>query len=234
MRKRHSKRPRTPRFAALTSRTASWSMNRRLTAGIAALAVLAGAAGLAAYLTASTDKPAASPPPASTSSSPSPTAPVNGESSGSVPKPPSTRDPVEFAKAAAGALWSYDTRRTTQPQHLAALKAWMTAESKYTDWDSVASQVPDPTLWSRMHDNGQYATAKVSEGHMPQAFTKALGDNPGAITEAYVYVVTVSGKQSITWRGGGAGAEGRAITLAVQCRPDRDCALSGVSPRVAP
>ncbi|WP_058042206.1 hypothetical protein [Streptomyces roseifaciens] len=234
MPKRLFKRPRAPRFAALTSRTASWSMNRRLAAEIAALAVLAGAAGLTAYLTASTDKPAGSPPPASTSSSPSPTASADSESSGSVPKPPSTRDPVEFAKAAAGALWSYDARRTTRPQHLAGLKAWMTNESKYTDWDSVTSQVPDPTLWSRMHDNGQYATAKIAEGHMPQAFTKALGDNPGAITEAYVYVVTVSGKQSIAWRGGGAGAEGRAITLAVQCRPDRNCALSGVSPRVAP
>ncbi|WP_338932721.1 hypothetical protein WEB32_30350 [Streptomyces netropsis] len=234
MLKRHSKRPRTPRFAALTSRTASWSMNRRLAAGVAATAVLAGAAGLTAYLTADTDQPAAPPPPTSTSSSPSPTPSADGEGSGSPPKPPSTHDPVDFAKAAAGALWSYDTRRTTQPQHLAGLKAWMTHESKYTDWDSVASQVPDPTLWSRMHDNGQYATAKIAEGHMPQAFTKALGDNPGAITEAYVYAVTVSGKQSITWRGGGAGAEGRAITLAVQCRPDRDCALSGVSPRVAP
>ncbi|MEU1819915.1 hypothetical protein ABZ543_32755 [Streptomyces roseifaciens] len=234
MPKRHFKRPRTPRFAALTSRTASWSMNRRLTAGIAALAVLAGAAGLTAYLTADTDKPVSSPPPVSASSSPSPTASAVGDSSGAVPKPPSTHDPVEFGKAAAGALWSYDTRRTTQAQHLAGLKAWMTKESKYTDWDSVASQVPDPTLWSRMRDNGQYATAKIAEGHMPQAFTKALGDNPGAITEAYVYAVTVSGKQSISWRGGGAGAEGRAITLAVQCRPDRGCALSGVSPRVAP
>ncbi|MGW2367711.1 hypothetical protein ACWCZ5_19265 [Streptomyces sp. NPDC001667] len=234
MPKRHFKRPGTPRFTALTSRTASWSMNRRLAAGIAALAVLAGAAGLTAYLTADTDKPAGSTPPVSASISPSPTASADGDSSGAVPNPPSTRDPVEFAKAAAGALWSYDTRRTTQPQHLAGLKAWMTKESKYTDWDSVASQVPDPTLWSRMHDNGQYATAKIAEGHIPQAFTKALGDNPGAITEAYVYAVTVSGKQSISWRGGGAGAEGQAITLAVQCRPDRDCALSGVSPRVAP
>ncbi|MEU2868692.1 hypothetical protein ABZ769_05725 [Streptomyces olivoreticuli] len=233
MLKRHSKPPRTPRTAALIARAASWSTNRRLAAGIAALTVLAGAAGLTAYLTADTDKRTGSPAPAATSS-PSSAPSAGSGSNGSVGSPPSTRDPVEFAKAAAGALWSYDTRQTTQPQHLAALKAWMTPESKYTDWDSVASQVPDPTLWSRMHDNGQYATAKVGEGHMPQTFTKALGDNPGAITEAYVYVVTVSGKQSIAWRGGGAGAEGRAITLAVQCRPDRDCALSGVAPRVAP
>ncbi|MFF4529466.1 hypothetical protein ACFY1P_09360 [Streptomyces sp. NPDC001407] len=229
MLKRHAKPPRPPR----ASRTASWSVNQRIAAGAAALAVLAGSASLIAYLTGDSGKPADSPAPAATSS-PSPTASADNSGNSSVPKPPSTRDPVEFAKAAAGALWSYDTRTVTQPQHLAALKAWMTTEAKYTDWPSVASQVPDPTLWSRMHDNGQYATAKISEGHMPQAFTKALGDNPGAITEAYVYAVTVSGKQSIAWRGGGAGAEGRAITLAVQCRPDHDCALSGVSPRVAP
>ncbi|GHF27350.1 hypothetical protein GCM10010218_05360 [Streptomyces mashuensis] len=231
--KRHSKPRFQPRTAALMSRTASWSTNRRLAAGIAALTILAGAAGLTAYLTAGPDDPTKAPAPAATSS-PSPAPPAGSGSSGSVGSPPSTHDPVEFAKAAAGTLWSYDTRQINQKQHLAGLKAWMSPETKYTDWESVASQVPDPTLWSRMHDNGQYATAKVSEGHMPQAFTKALGDNPGAITEAYVYVVTVSGKQSISWRGGGAGAEGRAVTLAVQCRPDHNCALSGVSPRVAP
>ncbi|MEU1821322.1 hypothetical protein ABZ502_02550 [Streptomyces abikoensis] len=206
-------------------------MNQRIAAGAAAFAVLAGSASLIAYLTGDSDKHASSPAPAATSS-PSPTASANSSSSAS--KPPSTRDPVEFAKAAAGALWSYDTRTLTQPQHLAGLKAWMTTESKYADWDSVASQVPDPTLWSRMRDNGQYATAKVAEGHMPQAFKTALAENPGAITEAYVYAVTVSGKQSIAWHGGGAGAEGRSITLAIQCRPDRNCALAGVTPRVAP
>lgn len=227
--KRHTKPPRPPRL----SRTISWSMNQRVAAGAAALAVLAGSAGLIAYLTGGSDKPAGSPAPAATSS-PSPTASADSGGNDSVPKPPSTRDPVEFAKGAAGALWSYDTRTLTQPQHLAGLKAWMTTESKYAAWDSVASQVPDPTLWSRMRDNGQYATAKVAEGHLPQAFKTALAENPGAITEAYVYAVTVSGKQSIAWRGGGAGAEGRSITLAIQCRPDRNCALAGVTPRVAP
>lgn len=148
--------------------------------------------------------------------------------------PPKTRDPVTFAKAATKALWSYDTRFSSQPEQLAGLKRWMTDESKVADWKSVTEQVPSPVLWSRMHDNHQHASATVGEGHFPQAFKSALSKDPGAITETYVYAVTVSGKQSIAWKGSGAGAESRSTTLAVQCRPHHNCALVGVLPNVSP
>ncbi|MFE0762871.1 hypothetical protein [Streptomyces smyrnaeus] len=149
-------------------------------------------------------------------------------------KPPHTGDPITFAKAATETLWSYDTRHASRAEHLSGLKAWMTGEKSYRDWKSVRGQVPGKTLWSQMHDNAQHATASVEEGHLPEAFKTAMAQGPGAITQAYVYAVTVSGKQSISWQKGGSGAERRQVTLAVQCRPDRDCALSGVLPEVAP
>lgn len=197
------------------------------------LAVLAGAAGLVGYLT----RPEApKPPPASGASSP-PAKPQESPRPGgkqAVPAPPHTSDPVTFAKAATEVLWTYDTRHFSRAEHLAGLKAWMTGEKKYRDWKSVRGQVPGEALWSRMHDNQQRATAKVAEGHLPEAFKTAMSQDPGAITQAYVYAVTVSGKQSLSWKDGGSGAEPRQVTLAVQCRPHQGCALSGVLPEVAP
>jgi hypothetical protein len=59
--------------------------------------------------------------------------------------------------------------------------------------------------------------------------------DPGAITAAYVYAVTVTGSQSIGWDGAArGGVQGMSMTLAVQCRPDRPCALAGVLPATAP
>lgn len=153
--------------------------------------------------------------------------------------PPKTRDPLTYGKAFAQQLWSYDTRRDTQSGHVTALLGWLTDETAYADPASVTAQIPDPVLWSRMHDGGQYATAIVTEAHIPASFTAALNADPGRITTAYAYAVTVAGKQTIRWNGtgpdtAGSGAEDRAVTLAVQCRPDRDCALVGVAPGIAP
>jgi hypothetical protein len=150
-------------------------------------------------------------------------------------EPPATRDPIVFGKAFAKALWSYDTRRTSRSQHLAGLQAWVTKEDKVADRASVTAQVPSPVLWGRMRQNEQYATATVAEAHIPASFSAALNTDPGAITQVYVYAVTVTGKQSISWNGVEAGgAEPRAVTLAVQCRPRQACALAGVLPNVAP
>jgi hypothetical protein len=85
-----------------------------------------------------------------------------------------------------------------------------------------------------MADNGQYATADVAEAHFPSAFKQALADDPSALTKAYIYAVTVTGTQHITWKNGGAGAESRAVTLAIQCRPNTECALVDIAPTVAP
>ncbi|ORT59143.1 hypothetical protein [Streptomyces sp. CB03238] len=210
------------------------SVLRRAAIGGIVLAVLLAVAGLIAYVTRaeSPAAPKSTPAPASSSVSPSPAATAHAEVA--MASPPRTTDPIEFAKTATKVLWTYDTRSFSQAEHMAGLKRWMTDEKKYADWKSVSDQVPSPVLWSRMHDNGQYASATVGEGHFPQAFKTALAQDPGAITEAYVYAVTVTGKQAITWKGSGAGAESRSTTLAVQCRPDRDCALVGVLPSVAP
>ncbi|MGW5200411.1 hypothetical protein [Streptomyces spiralis] len=210
------------------------SVLRRTSIGGVVLVVLLAVAGLVAYITRtdSPDRQKATPAPTTSSASPSPAATTHDRPA--VTAPPKTTDPIEFAKAAAKVLWSYDTRSFSQAEHLAGLKRWMTDEKKYADWMSVSDQVPSPVLWSRMHDNGQHAGAKVGEGHFPQAFKSALAKDPGAITEAYVYAVTVTGKQSIAWKGSGAGAESRSTTLAVQCRPHQDCSLVGVLPNVAP
>ncbi|MGW2331577.1 hypothetical protein ACWC5C_38315 [Streptomyces sp. NPDC001700] len=197
------------------------------------LAVLLAAAGLAAYLTRpDAPEPRSGGHPKSTASPQSPTPrPGAGEAVGA---PPRTSDPVTFAKAATKALWTYDTRRFSRAGHLAGLEQWMTGEKKYADLKSVTGQVPGQALWARMHGNHQHATAQVNEVHFPEAFKSAMSQDPGAITQAYVYAVTVTGKQSIAWKGSGAGAEPRSTTLAVQCRPHHHCALSGVLPEVAP
>ncbi|MFD8783808.1 hypothetical protein [Kitasatospora sp. NPDC059599] len=213
--------------------------HRRVLLGTVVLMVLVVCSGLLAYLTRD-GRSASDHPAAGTSSSSSP---VPGPTGSAQPGthayapagPPSTHDPIAFAKASAVALWSYDTRVSSQPELVASLHRWLAAEGQYSDADSVDRLVPSPLLWGRMADSGQFATATAAEAHFPDRFTKALQADPGAITQAYVYAVTVSGKQSISWNGAPqGGAEDRAVTVAVQCRPDRPCALAGVLPAVAP
>ncbi|MEU9280292.1 hypothetical protein [Streptomyces sp. NPDC048341] len=227
-------RKRFPRFS-LSAYGAGWSANRRIAIVAGVVAVLLALAGAVALLTGSGNghqapDTAASAPADSPSSSEAAPRPSSG--SGSVAKPPQIAEPVAYAKAAAQMLWSYDTRDTSRDQQLAGMRAWMTTEPKYADWTSVSGQVPDPVLWSRMADQDQHATAGVTEGHYPSAFKQALADDPSAITEAYIYVVTVNGKQQIAWKNGGGGAEERAVTLAVQCRPGHDCRLAAIAPSV--
>ncbi|OII62150.1 hypothetical protein BJP40_03875 [Streptomyces sp. CC53] len=216
-----------------------WPTGRRVAVLAAVLAILLTVAGIAAYLTQhgtgrdtgpTARPPASASPPAA--SQPGKTASTSG--TGAVSPPPRLADPLAYARAAAVMLWSYDTRATTRDQQLAGMHAWMTAETKYTDWASIQAQVPDPLLWSRMGDNAQYATATVAEAHFPSAFKQALAEDPAALTEAYIYAVTVTGKQSIAWKDGGGGAEDRSVTLAVQCRPSTDCALVAIAPNTAP
>lgn len=213
-------------------------VRRRALLGTAFLEVLVALAGLAAYLTREGRSPSdtAAPPPSSPTVSPPSTAPSGPHTRPrALPVPPKTHDPITYGKAAAAALWSYDTRAYSQPELRKALRGWLTTESKYADPASVDQAVPSAVLWKEMASNKQVATAKINEGHFPHAFTQALQDDPGAITQAYVYAVTVSGKQSIRWKGSAAGgAESRSTTLAVQCRPEHPCALVGVMPSVAP
>ncbi|MFJ6898159.1 hypothetical protein [Streptomyces hokutonensis] len=224
------------RSLPLSGYSLGWSARKRITVMAIGLAVLLALAIVVALLTGRTaagDSQAAAAPsgPSSTSSSAGPTASAGV---GSVAKPPPLADPVAFAKAAATVLWSYDTRTTSHDQQLAGMRAWLTSETKYADWSSIAAQVPDPVLWSRMADQDQYATATVTEAHYPSAFKAALADDPSAITEAYIYAVTVTGTQQIAWTKGGAGAEDRSVTLAVQCRPNANCSLVSIAPTVVP
>nr|WP_073502084.1 hypothetical protein [Actinacidiphila paucisporea] len=216
-------------------------MRRRMLLGTAVLVVLVALAGLAAYLTRDSRSPtrptirqtaSASPTPGSSTAATTP--PPHGVKS-ALPVPPDTHDPIVFGKAAAVALWSYDARAYSQPELLSALHRWLTTETKYADRPSVDALVPSPVLWERMADNAQFATATAAEAHFPASFTQALQADPGAITAAYVYAVTVTGQQSIAWTGSPlGGAEARAITLAVQCRPSAPCSLAGVLPNIAP
>lgn len=216
-------------------------VRRRALLGTAVLVVLVALAGLAAYLIRDGRSSSMAPAPQASSASPSfPTtfasasSPPHGSSS-VLPVPSSTHDPITFGKAAAAALWSYDTRAYSQHELLTALHKWLTSKAKYADTASVDALVPSPVLWKEMAANGQFATATVNEAHFPDAFTRALQEDPGAITQTYIYAVTVSGKQSIAWNGSPhGGAESRVTTLAVQCRPSQPCALAGVLPAVAP
>ncbi|WP_166663425.1 hypothetical protein [Streptomyces sp. NBC_00582] len=216
-------------------------VRRRALLGTAVLVVLVALAGLAAYVTR--DGRTSSKVPTTQVSSASPSSPTGSASAssrphgsrGDLPVPPSTHDPIAFGKAAAAALWSYDTRAYSQRELLTALRGWLTSEKKYADTASVDALVPSRALWKQMAANGQFATAKVNEAHFPDSFTQALQADPGAITTAYVYAVTVFGKQSIAWKGSShGGAENRVTTLAVQCRPSQPCALAGVLSAVAP
>ncbi|MFE1197266.1 hypothetical protein ACFW6E_31630 [Streptomyces olivaceoviridis] len=211
-----------------------WAPNRRFAVIAIGLACLLALAAATAFLTGRSNRShATAPVPSPTHSSASGSGqPSSG--GGPVAGPPGISDPVEFARVAAKMLWSYDTRTTSQAQQLVGMKAWMTKEDVYGDWASVSAQIPDPVLWSRMADQKQHATATINEGHYPAAFKQALSEDPAAITKAYIYAVTVTGKQTITWTKGGGGAEDRSITLAVQCRPSADCTLVAIAPRVAP
>ncbi|MFE5957990.1 MULTISPECIES: hypothetical protein [Streptomyces] len=222
-------------FFSPSSYGAGWPASKRIAIGASAVAVLLAIAVVVALLTGGgndhrTPEAAAPAPPGS--SSPSEAAPKPSSGSGSVPRPPQIAEPIAYAAAVAKMLWSYDTRTTNRDQQLAGMRAWMTTETAYADWASVSGQVPDPVLWSRMADQDQHATASVTEGHYPSAFKQALADDPSAITKAYIYVVTVNGKQQIAWRSSGGGAEERAVTLAVQCRPNHDCTLAAIAPSV--
>ncbi|MCA1224183.1 hypothetical protein [Streptomyces sp. 8L] len=220
---------------SLSSFGVGWSANKRIAIMATVVAVLLARAAAVAWLSGSRDShpdPGRALPAPASSRSPTDAARIPRTGSGSVPRPPQIADPVAYAKAAAKMLWSYDTRDTSRDQQLADMRAWMTTETKYADWASVSGQVPDPLLWSRMADQGQHATATVTEGHFPSAFTTAVADDPSAITQAYIYAVTVNGTQHITWKKGGAGAEAQAVTLAVQCRPGHDCTLAAIAPSV--
>ncbi|MCM2579696.1 hypothetical protein [Streptomyces meridianus] len=208
--------------------------NRRITLAAIALACLLAVAGTIAFLTGRGEQHGTSSHAPQAPRSPVVETKQPATEAGSVPRPPKVSDPIRFAKAAAKMLWSYDTRTTGHEQQLAGMEAWMTGESRYRDWESVSTQVPDPLLWSRMADQNQRAAATVAEAHYPAAFKQALTEDPAAITQAYIYAVTVTGKQTIAWAGGGQGAEDRSSTLAVQCRPSVHCSLVAIAPRVAP
>ncbi|MFE4055232.1 hypothetical protein ACFXP3_02810 [Streptomyces sp. NPDC059096] len=227
---------RTP-FPSLPQFGVTWSANRRIALLATGLVCLLAIAGTTVYLTGRGEqqRPPAGPSlNASASPKPSSGIPQPSGEAGSVPAPPRISDPVQFAKAATEMLWSYDTRTTRHEQQLAGMEVWMTQESQYSDWASVSAQMPTPALWARMADQQQRATATIAEGHYPAAFKQALSEDPSAITRAYIYAVTVTGKQQIAWSKGGLGAEERAVTLAVQCRPSQDCSLVSIAPRVAP
>ncbi|MGW7303969.1 hypothetical protein ACWGI1_00135 [Streptomyces sp. NPDC054835] len=213
--------------------------SRRVVIAAGTLAALLLMAGAVAWWTGSGKSADAAPSQPGTSASPTVGASGSGPSPDVDPAsraagPPPVSDPLLFARAAATMLWSFDARTTSHSEQLARMKSWMTSETTYADWDSVQSQIPDPVLWSRLKDNGQHATATTSAAHFPSAFKQAIADDPAAITEAYIYAVTVRGKTQLAWTGGGSGAEDRQITLAVQCRPGSDCSLVAVAPRVVP
>ncbi|WP_147472610.1 hypothetical protein [Streptomyces triticirhizae] len=134
----------------------------------------------------------------------------------------------------AGLLWVYDTRTTTHRERVEQLAGLMTGEEELADVDSVLATVPPEEVWGQLAQIEQYATAEVDAGRYPESFREVLQNRPELVRQNGVYAVTVTGRQSIHWTDGGRGAEERAITLAVQCRPDTLCALVGVLPGVAP
>lgn len=206
----------------------------RLLAGAALVVVLAALGVIGARLTHHTQAaPGPSSSPSASSAVDTVPSPTNSAPAGTVATPPTTTDPVAFTKAFAGALWSYDTRTTSQPQLLDGLRSWVNADPAYTDWNSVAQQVPTAALWQDLADQQQHATAQIAEGHIPSAFSAVVAKDPSQLTAAYVYPVTVTGTVRIAWKGG-SGTEQRAITVAVQCRPGAACTLAAIAPTTSP
>ncbi|MFC9327933.1 hypothetical protein [Kitasatospora sp. NPDC057015] len=222
-------------------RSTNSAFHRRLLIGLGVLLAAALTAGLAARLSGGghSDRPAATPTATATTRAAPPTAPpattaASAETGAGVARPPGTSSPTEFAQAFARTLWSYDTRTLDQQSFVSGLRLWLTPESQYADGASVEAQVPDPVLWSRMRDHAQTSSAAIAEAHLPAAYERAIAKDPSALTAAYIYAVTVTGKVEVAWTGGGRGAEARAITLAVQCRPQQDCVLAAIAPTVYP
>lgn len=224
-------------------RAAAW---QRISLGAVVLLVLLASSWLLAHSTADsapsepaqgdsapTETPAAPEPERPEAELPSSSPSSAAGSEGADVGPPGTSDPLEYAAAAAQALWSYDTRTTRHAERVQQLQAWMSPEKEVRDWDSVADQIPDPQLWGRLAENSQHATAEALDVWFPAAFEQALRDDPQAITHAYLYAVTVHGRQEIRWADGGRGGETRMVTLAVQCRPGQPCTLAGRLPGVA-
>ncbi|MBV6695532.1 hypothetical protein KV557_00125 [Kitasatospora aureofaciens] len=217
------------------------TFRHRLLIGLGVLLVVGLLAGLLARLAGGghhTDHPTPSPsstvhPTLSATASARPSATAT-EAGATIAHPPHTTSPTDFAAAFVDALWTYDTRTTNQQDFVNGLRTWLTHEAQYADEASVEGQVPDPAMWSRLSANGQTSKAAISEAHVPDVYSRAIAANPSAFTAAYVYAVTVTGKVEVTWDGGGRGAEDRAITLAVQCRPQQDCALVAIAPTVYP
>ncbi|MFJ7278315.1 hypothetical protein [Kitasatospora sp. NPDC098663] len=220
------------------------TLRRRLLIGLGVLLVAGLLAGLLARLAGGghTPRPAPRPSDSPRATAPARSTPASGSntgapatpSSGAVALPPHTSSPTDYAAAFAQALWTYDARKVTQPDFVSGLRLWLTPEAQYADADSVAGQVPDPVLWSRLRDTGQTSATGDVAAHVPDAYTKAIQQNPAALTQAYLYAVTATAKVTVTWDGGSRGAEDRAITLAVQCRPNSDCALAAIAPTVYP
>ncbi|MYT17811.1 hypothetical protein YWIDRAFT_07445, partial [Streptomyces sp. SceaMP-e96] len=122
-------------------------VRRRALLGTAVLVVLVALAGLAAYLTRdgrSPSKARAVQPSSATSASASPSGgpPVPRTRSRALAVPPKTHNPIVFGKAAAAALWSYDTRAYSRTELRTALRGWLTSEDRYADRTSVDKVVP--------------------------------------------------------------------------------------------
>ena len=82
------------------------------------------------------------------------------------------------------------------------------------------ARCPTPLLWKEMADQRPVRHRHRERGALPRLVHPGPAGGPRCDHQAYVYAVTVTGKQSIAWnRRGPGGAEDRAITLAVQCRP---------------
>ena len=132
-------------------------------------------------------------------------------------------------------LWSYDTRDTSRDQQLAGMQRVDDhARRKYADWASVSGQVPDPVLWSRMADNDQHATAKVTEGHSPPRSSRPWPTTRPRSPRRTSTPSPSPASSASPGRAAAAEPRSRAMTLAVQCRPNHDCALAAIVPTVAP
>jgi len=207
---------------------------RRWVVGLVALLATAVLTAIGARLAGghhTSQSHAAAGPTATSSPAAGPTSTVTGPAA-SQSNVARTTDPIEFAQDFTRVLWSYDTS-TSRTSYLASLSDWLTTEGQYADPASVTTQVPSEQVWAEMSAQHQHATATGLAGHIPAQFTQALNADPGELSVAYIYAVTVTGTQHIVWAGG-QGTEARSITVAVQCRPDQDCSLAAISPTVYP
>ncbi len=184
-----------------------------------------------------TSAPATPTPALSPTVSPAPTGTAKAAPSAAPTlKVPRTNDADAYASAVATLAFTYDTTVESRDAWRAAFMAELAPDGHFdtlaqaqADVDRV---VPPSDTWAQMSRMRQRSTFTVTAAYTPQAAIdarKQYGNQwpPGSS------VVTVSGKQHLSWDGGKQDVD-RVMTFEILCQPSNPrCMVDRITPQVA-